>query len=492
MAGPWEKYQMQGAAKPWERFQPPSEPYSESYYAQGTSGLNEGLANMLGAPVDLVNAALGLGMKGVNAVAGTDFQPSERPFLGADQIKDWMGGAIQPPSDDPSKQFLRRTAQSVGSATIPMLGTAGKVAAPVKYAAQTLFPAATGGAAAATANQVFPGSVLAEAAAELAGGFGSAGILSKARQGAADKAARGGVLTRPQIKENARAQYREAETNGVTATRLQTHKLYGDMRKIAEAEGLVSPTGRISEAYPKAREALRMLEDYSKGTMTVPQMQAVRKTLGDAAKSADGSEGRIASMMLERFDSFTSPLAPQLEKGNALWHTASKAKKLEQLKELAGSRAGQFTGSGFENALRTEYRGLERRIIKEQEKGWTDAEKKAITKVAQGTPGSNAARAVGRFAPTGPVSYAATAGLPFMAGNAVGGPMMGILSSLGAGAAAFGGRGIATRQGLLAADEAETLVRNMGVAPKGILDPETIRGIIGTLLATNAASQANR
>lgn len=491
MAGPWEKYQSQEAAGPWQRYaqSEPANPYSETYFAQGTSGFNEGLGNTLGAPVDLMNAALGLGMKGVNAIAGTNLRPSEKPFLGSRYINEAMGPAIQPPSADPSKQVLRRVAKSVGGAAIPAMGAAGGAVAPIRTAASILAPSLVGGGAAAASQQILPGNETAEIMAELVGSLGTAGAQSYLRQRSADQAARASVPTTEAKKAEAGSLYDEAEKVGVTANRTQTFKLHQKMRGIAEKEGLVSPTGRVSTAYPKASEALRMTEDYAKGTMTVPQMKAVRKTLSDAANSADGSEGRIASMMLDEFDDFTSRLAPQLNQAKGVYHAAKKGEKLEQLKELAGSRAGQFTGSGYENALRTEYRGLERRLIKGQEKGWTDAEKAAITKVAQGTPVSNAARNVGKLAPTGPVSYGVTAGVPFAIGNAIGGPFLGVGAALGTGAAGFGARGLATNMGLNAAQQAELLVRNQGAVPKGLLDPDTYRILTG-ILATNAANSA--
>jgi len=494
MAGPWERYQ--GQEGPWQRYATTPEaapdPYSDTYFAQGTSGLNEGIGGMLGAPVDLMNSAIGLGMKGVNAIAGTDLKPSDKPFLGSRYINEAMGdvGAIQPPTQDRGKQVLRRVAQSVGSSVVPAMGAAGGAVAPLKTAAGILAPALAGGGAAAASQQILPGNQTAETMAELVASLGTAGAQSYLRQRAADQAARATVPTVDELKAQAGSLYDEAEKTGVTANRTQTFKLHQKMRNIASSEGLISPTGRVSNAYPKASEALRMTEDYSKGTMTVPQMKAVRKTLSDAANSADGSEGRIASKMLEEFDDFSSRLAPPLEKAKGIYHSAMKGKKLEQVKELAGSRAGQFSGSGYENALRTEYRGLERNMIKGNERGWTDAEKAAVSKVAQGTTGANIARGVGKLAPTGAVSYGVTAGVPFAIGNTIGGPMLGGAAALGTGLTGFAGRGIATKMGLNAAEQAELLVRNQGLLPKGLLDPDTYRILTG-VLATNAANSAN-
>jgi len=50
-----------------------------------------------------------------------------------------------------------------------------------------------------------------------------------------------------------------------------------------QAPQMADPQQRVLaqmwDSYPKAREALRMLDDYAQGTMIPPQMQAIRKTL---------------------------------------------------------------------------------------------------------------------------------------------------------------------------------------------------------------------
>lgn len=467
--------------------------YSEGYFAQGTSGLNEGIANLLGAPIDLANAAVGLGMKGINAVAGTDFKPSKEPLGGSAGLKRSMQevGAIRPPSEDTGKQVARRTMQSVGSSLIPALGASAGAVAPISTAANTLLAGGVGGASAAAAQQAFPGNPTAEMLAEMVGSMGTAGATAWLKNRSATKAANASVPTTEGLKEQAGALYDKAEANGVTAAQPQTQALSEKMRQIATDEGLISPTGRVSEAYPKAKEALSLFDDYSQGEMTVPQMKTVRKVLSDAAKSSDDAERRIATMMLQEFDGFTAPLAPELKLARQFYHRAMKADQLETLKELAGSRAGQFSGSGFENALRTEYRGLERNMIKGNERGWTPDEQAAVTKVAQGTPVSNTARNIGKAAPTGPVSFGVSAGIPFAIGNAVGGPMAGAIAATGTSGIGYAARAIATKLGISAADAAELLARSGGKLPDGI-DPDMARRILAAIASTTASTTANR
>ncbi len=51
---------------------PPEGSYQDSYVGQGMSGVNEGIASTLGAPVDLLTAGLNLIPQGINAAANTD------------------------------------------------------------------------------------------------------------------------------------------------------------------------------------------------------------------------------------------------------------------------------------------------------------------------------------------------------------------------------------------------------------------------------------
>src|SRR5690606_6127403 len=112
-------------------------------------------------------------------------------------------------------------------------------------------------------------------------------------------------------------------------------------------------------------------------------------------------ERRIATLMLEQFDQFLDPLAPQIAQANQIYSRAMKGEAIETAIELAGSRAGQFSGSGFENALRTEFRAMERAIIKGDLRGLSEAEKEAISRVARGGSLENIARWIGKFAPSG-------------------------------------------------------------------------------------------
>jgi len=200
--------------------------------------------------------------------------------------------------------------------------------------------------------------------------------------------------------------------------------------------------------------------------MNPTQMQVIRDTLADARNATQGKERRIASKMLEEFDNFTSPLAPELDEARKISQRYLKAGKLENMRELGDIRAGQFTNSGTENAMRTEYRQLDRAIAKGQEPGWNAAEREAIGNISRGTPGQTMARNVGKLAPTGPVSFMACAGVPFLVGNAIGGPATGAASAGVASALGYGGEAVANAMQARNIQIAELLARSGGQLPQ--------------------------
>jgi hypothetical protein len=140
--------------------------------------------------------------------------------------------------------------------------------------------------------------------------------------------------------------------------------------------------------------------------------------------------------MIDDIDDYIANLGPgDISAGNAtqansalrearsLWARASKGEVVEDLIERADIRASQFSGSGKENAIRTEFRNLvmnPRRL-----RVFTEAEKDVLRRVAKGGPVENALRMIGKLAPTGIVSGALSPALGAMIGGTVGAPTVG-------------------------------------------------------------------
>lgn len=457
--------------------------YNETPLSQGLSGINEGIASTLGAPVDIANSVLGLGARGINAIAGTDLSVSGNPYLGSEWFRNALSdaGTIGAPSEDPTNQFIRRAGQSVGAAAIPGSAT-------VRTGRQALgmFGSALGGGiGAATAQQVAPGNVWAELGGELIGGgvpaLGSLNNVRRTAQQAIDDA----VPTIPQLKEQAGNLYRQAEQNGVAASPAQTQQLSDDLASMLRQEGLISPTGRLTETMPSVKEGFALVDDYAKtgSPMTPTQMEPVRRRLAEGLMSQNANERRMAGNLVDQFDAFANPLAPEFGQARDVASRYLTAEQIAKARELADARASQFAGSGLENALRTEFRGLDRAAIKGQNR-YSDDVLAAIENVSRGTPLSNLARGAGRMAPTGPVSFGLGTVAPATLGGMVAGPAGAAVAGTAASGLGMFGRKAATALTGRNAELAELIARNGGNLPKPqVLTPELERligaGVLG-------------
>lgn len=451
--------------KPRDLFAPaPGEDFGASHVGQGLSGLQEGLVNAGDFAAMLLSA-------GTVRDAGTG-------------VKKLLSdvGFIAPETDDPSKQFVRRAAETVGG-SLPFgvggaLGSKGLVEG-AKVLGGTLLSGTTGGLGAATAEQVAPGNEVAEFIGEMAGGLTPTTVAAALRRGAAAKAA----PTVQQLEDEAGRLYEQAENSGVTFSQPVVKAKVDEITARALSEG-IDPT-----IHPAATAALKRLQDAATRGLTVKEARTLRKVIRAAEKDFKNEDQlRIGGIMRRQFDELLNTV-PELAPANALYTRASQGDLIETAYELAGSRAGQFSGSGFENALRTEFRALERAIIKGDLRGLPPDLVEAIRKVARGGKVENVLRFIGRFAPTNVVSSGLTYGVPFMIGNALGGPAVGAVAAGTAGMAGFGGRAAATALQKRNAAIAGALARRGGKPKFGPFLNDTDEKIAAALLGGVAANR---
>ena len=261
---------------------------------------------------------------------------------------------------------------------------------------------------------------------ELLGGGAVAGGILGASKRAATREIEAAVPTVPQLREQASNLYRQAETRGVTASPSQTQMLRDEFEQTLRNEGQIGPAGRISDADTNTTKAFNLIDQYSGRPMRPVEMDTVRGVIADGRKSADPSDRRLAGILTGQFDEWARPLAPEFDQARDISSRYLQAQDLEKARELAEASASQFSASGLENALRTQYRALDKADINDKAMFDPDVTN-AIRNVGRGTTGSNIARNVGRFAPTGPVSFAATVGGGALGGSALGGPVGGAI-----------------------------------------------------------------
>jgi hypothetical protein len=223
----------------------------------------------------------------------------------------------------------------------------------------------------------------------------------------------------------------------------------------------VAQSGARRSLAPKTWVALdELAADAAAGNITLKQVEELRRVLKKAQKGVDADKAS-ATRALREYDKFIENLTPAqlttggkevveyLKSARSLWSRARKTEKIEDMIDIAGLNAGQYTGSGFENALRLQFRALARK--KKEMNMFTAAEQQAIRGVAFGTKTGNILRQIGKLAPTGVVSLGMGSGAGFLIFGPAGAAAVPAVGSL----ARWG----ATQSTLKGAEKASELMR---------------------------------
>lgn len=453
--------------------------FSNALTTAATEGMTLGFADELGAGIETPFRVIG------DLATGRGFDPGrafneglegQRAYIKQERDKNPTAAAF----GDLTGSIATGGAFAKGGLTL-MNGAKSLPGLVARGAAEGAAYGGVGGFGRSEAEDV--GGRLVDAGTGALTGAVTGGAMTGVLGALAARSAKGKVPTVDDLKSAAGDKYEAAKASGVQADQAKTIALSDKMHDIAVGEGLVSPTGRIDPSYAKLVEALKTFDDYSNGTMSVKQMQAVRKKLQGAAGSADKNERRIAKIMLDEMDNFTSGLAPELREGDALYSTAMRAKTIEKAIKRAEIKSSMYSNGGMENALRTEFRRLSLQIEEGALKGFSPDEIAAIRKVADGGPLENVLRYIGKAAPTGIVSAGLSTGVPFAIGSAIGGPGMGAAAAGATMAAGIGGRAAASALTGSNAVKAALLARSGGKVPKVQLPPAVLRALIGATAA---------
>lgn len=487
-----------GAAKPMaerdtaghyalDKSQVSRDPYDESWFAQITSGGNEGLANTLGAPVDIMNSGIGLGMRGVNAVAGTDLKPSEAPFGGSEFFKQSMGSAIRPPTDDPAKQFGRRAAQSTGAAIVPALGAAATATAPIATALGVLGSGAGGGTAAAVSQQMLPNNPTAEMIAEMVGGLGTAGATAALRRNVANRKVQSAIPDLDELRANKTAAYKRVDDMGVR----YSPKALDDL---ITGIGDEVTAARINQVrHPKA---FSMLQDIRSKVVTgqsptLSELDDLRQVIRrDVANSPDEAERFFGSKMINNIDEFVDAAGSgQIVSGKAgegaqaIKTARDLNKRLRNYERITmqatkAERRAASTGSGgnIDNASRQNVRAI--LDNPRTAKFYSPADKAAMDKIVMGSKPQNFARQIGKMSPSGnglqqALALGATAYNPLMAAV----PGVGMVS-----------KAIADRSTRKGVEDLLGQIANGAPVPKAPAMDETMKRILAAIMASQAAN----
>lgn len=404
---------------------------------QGLSGLYEGLAGGLGAPVDIVTA--GLNKLGMNI---------EKPFGGRESIESGLqtitgGRAITDvPPQDAAQRILRGTGEVVGetipaAATLATMGPKAAItaaptawnafknalasvrgeaaAAPATFAATEAATAVGGGLAESSVAEIFPENPTAQMIANILGAVAGGKTAEIPERLLRPKST--GPLTADELKSEAGRLYENQKTQGLSAQPQVTDKIFGDVFSYLDQSGYLVPVRgsnrlRVASDYEKLRPVISTLEAYAEKGMTAANIQTLRRSIAGRMRDTTGEEKNALRNVLRIFDENTATLAPQIKVANAMYSRAMKAEQMEELLELAKTRAIS-ANLDMENAIRTEFRPLVRNIIKGREVGWSQDEIAQLKQIVEGGSAENMARFIGKFAPTGVVSAGLGGGIPY-------------------------------------------------------------------------------
>jgi hypothetical protein len=260
-----------------------------------------------------------------------------------------------------------------------------------------------------------------------AGVGGASGAALGAIAGrSANKAARSTIPTADDLKAQAQAAYRAADQAGL---QIAPESFEGAVKNIAAD---AQRAGIDRDIHPKATAALRRLQEASGTSPTLQDAETLRRVLKGAAASVEPDERRISGRIIEGLDSYISSLKPSdvvsgdpqaavsaLGEARDFWGRYRKSDMIERALEGAKlNAAGSGSGGNVDNATRQALKS----ILKSQKlsRGFTEAEREALTKAIKGTPTQNALRLVGKLSPQGgglmaALGLGATAANPMMA-----------------------------------------------------------------------------
>jgi len=306
------------------------------------------------------------------------------------------------------------------------------------------------------------------------------------------------VPTPGEMKRQAVSGFKASEATGAVISQPSVAVYADELQNMLRQEGLITPSGKVA-GYPGVSHALNLIDDFAQGNTTIMQARAIRKQLGRAASSADAAEREIAVRMIEQFDDFMEALRPgnfvagngkeavnQWMRARSSYHVAKKGESVEKLIETAARKHRKSRAIGIDAALRNQFDNF---VSRDRNlRGFNPAERAALTRVGEGTPVGNAARAVGGLAPSSAAGLTFKGGVPYMIGQTLGGgPVTGAIAAGGTMGLGMAGRIVANMSTKQQAALASLIIRNGGKLPPPQMLPPALQQAFGGFLRTEGS-----
>jgi len=319
---------------------------------------------------------------------------------------------------------------AAGGGTAGAIGTIPGMARLAQTAVTPTGRAIAGQMAARPGQQVVAGAVgpaTGEAVADVADSD-VAGVLASIVASGAVGAGRGQreiAPTRAAVRAESQNAYQRATNAGVVVTPQSLQNAVSDI------EQKVIGAGYDPGLHPKVSAVLARLQKEGQQPRTLDELEILRRVAAGAAASNERDERRIGKLIVSQIDDYVNNISPtdlisgnraginELRDARKLWSMNAKAEVFEQMinrAETTGSSV--YTQSGYENALRGEFRRLANNPNRMRQ--FTQAEQDQITEIARGGTLQNMLRLVGKFSPTSVISAPLSAGTGYVVGGPIG------------------------------------------------------------------------
>jgi hypothetical protein len=360
------------------------------------SGLQEGVTALAGLPGDIRHYATKAGVP-ENMPLGPLLPPGAPTSETLQGAYESVGGPTYTPQNT-AEEYTK----TLGSFAPNAIGGAGLL----RKGAQVAVPALLSETGGQVGRTISP---QAETAGRVAGALTGAGRASKPRLPK-------GPTSPTDIKALSQEAYDAAENAGL---QIKGESFFNFANSLAKDKVLKS-----LNINPKLHPNLSALKDeivgLVKGPQPAPSMSAMtgtkrpwspapmslqefdnvrRNALGVSMRSPDADERRIAGHIVDRLDNYFDNLksadvaagdvrgaATAVKSARDLWRRYRKSEEIEVIIEKAKDDAGRFTLSGKENAIRTGFRQLSKKIASDKRVAnrFSDEEKKTIRELSRG------------------------------------------------------------------------------------------------------------
>lgn len=275
--------------------------------------------------------------------------------------------------------------------------------------------------------------------------------------GIAGKQQRAQVASSQQLKEAASSIYDGLRNSGAAVPPADYDGLANRIASVASSQNVVLPNGATNPTYSALAGPLQVLDAYRGQPVGIGQLLAIRTNIRDAAANVEPGVSRIGMDMLDQFNDYLYKIAPEIQQADDLYWRGKTGELIEKLGELATARSGQYSQSGMENALRAEFRLLERQIIKGRVNGLPPELVDQIKLVSQGGDIQNFARWISKFGIQNPITSLTGMGAGLATGS--------VLPAVGIWGAAQGAGATARALALESYNGASALARSGGKLP---------------------------